>query len=80
MINSPNYFSLIGAVVLTLETVVDGTGQIVLDDLDCTGNESRLIDCPHRGLGRHDCDHTDDAGVRCSPETGDTTSYNYVTL
>ena len=52
--------------VLFGSSVVDGTGQIVLDDLRCTGSESRLIDCPHGGLGNHNCDHSQDAGVRCS--------------
>ena len=46
--------------------VVDGTGQIVLDNLRCTGRESRLIDCPHNGLGNHNCDHSEDAGIRCT--------------
>ena len=59
--------SFIGATVLFGGFVVDGTGQIVLDDLQCTGSESRLIDCPHNGLGNHNCDHSDDAGVRCRP-------------
>ena len=55
------------ATTLTLGNVVNGTGQILLDDLQCTGSESRLVNCPHNGLGNHNCDHTDDAGVRCAP-------------
>ena len=51
---------------MTWRDVVDGTGGIALDDLRCNGSESRLIDCPHRGLGRYDCRHSDDVGVRCS--------------
>ena len=62
-----NVLSFIGSIVLFWIFVVDGTGQIVLDDLQCTGNESRLIDCPHNGLGNHNCDHSQDAGVRCIP-------------
>ena len=42
-----------------------GYGGIFLDNLHCTGDESRLIDCRHNGIGVHNCDHTDDAGVRC---------------
>ena len=43
-----------------------GTGPILLDDLTCTGTESRLVDCAHDGIGQYDsCTHADDAGVRC---------------
>ncbi|XP_055362527.1 scavenger receptor cysteine-rich type 1 protein M130-like isoform X1 [Betta splendens] len=43
-----------------------GQDQMWLDDIDCFGYENGLIDCPHRGLGQHDCDHSEDAGVICS--------------
>ena len=61
---------LLGATSLTGSNVVDGTGQIILDELRCTGTESRLIDCPHNGVLRHDCGHSEDAGVRCLLGTG----------
>ncbi|XP_043962312.1 deleted in malignant brain tumors 1 protein-like [Gambusia affinis] len=43
-----------------------GQDQVWLDDIDCTGHEKSLSDCPHRGFGEHDCDHHEDAGVICS--------------
>ncbi|XP_023931215.1 scavenger receptor cysteine-rich type 1 protein M160-like [Lingula anatina] len=45
-------------------------GRIWLDDLRCRGNESSIFDCSHRGLGVHNCDHSDDAWVECNNDTG----------
>ena len=42
-----------------------GTGQIWLNKLQCTGSESRLVDCVHNGFGSHECSHYEDAGVVC---------------
>ena len=41
--------------------------EIVLDDLFCTGNESRLLECPsnHPGPGIHNCRHSEDVSLRC---------------
>ncbi len=45
-----------------------GTGNIVLDDLQCMGTESRLIDCPNSGINVHNCVHAEDASVTCASE------------
>ena len=42
-----------------------GAGQIWLDDVQCTGSESSVEDCPHSGFGVHNCFHSKDAGVIC---------------
>ena len=43
-----------------------GTGAIFLDDVGCSGNETNLLQCPHRGIGIPESwDHYEDAGVVC---------------
>lgn len=42
-----------------------GTGDILLDNVGCTGTEERLFDCPNNGVGIHNCAHSEDAGVVC---------------
>ncbi|XP_054904277.1 uncharacterized protein LOC129371613 [Poeciliopsis prolifica] len=44
----------------------EGTGQIWLDHVNCTGSESALTNCQHAGFGTHKCKHNEDAGVVCS--------------
>lgn len=46
-----------------------GHDQVWLDDVECIGDEKFLTDCRHRGLGEHDCDHNEDAGLICSGTT-----------
>ena len=44
-----------------------GTGAIHMDDLQCTGSEASIFDCPYSGWGRGNCKkHDEDAGVICS--------------
>ncbi|VDI61640.1 Hypothetical predicted protein [Mytilus galloprovincialis] len=45
--------------------VDDGTGIIWLDDVNCSGFESKLTDCVHPGWSEEDCGHTEDVGLYC---------------
>ena len=54
-----------------LRAVTDGTFggnyalDILLDNVFCNGDEVTVFDCPHNGVGVHNCRHYEDAGVRC---------------
>ena len=43
-----------------------GSGQILLDDLQCTGREASLLECSHSGINQHNCGHSEDASVTCA--------------
>ena len=45
----------------------NGTGEIMLTNVQCTGNEMSLFACHYRGFGISGCMHIEDAGVRCGP-------------
>ena len=43
-----------------------GTEPILMDQVNCIGNESSLVECEYLGVGEVDCYHHEDAGVNCS--------------
>ncbi|NXR58239.1 DMBT1 protein, partial [Rhadina sibilatrix] len=49
-----------------------GSGDIVLDNVACRGNEVSLLRCNHTGWRIHNCAHYEDASVVCSEMTAST--------
>ena len=43
-----------------------GSGKIWLDNVQCQGNESSIVNCRHLPWGVHNCGHNEDASVICS--------------
>ena len=52
-----------------------GTGPIMLDDVACSGNETSIAQCRHRGWGRHNCGHSEDVSVSCATPVTSTVNY-----
>ena len=53
------------ATALSGFVVPDGTGQILLDDVNCVGTEINIFNCNANPVGNHNCTHSKDAGVTC---------------
>ena len=65
-----NDFVSIGAIARSQAYFGRGTGAILLDQVACTGTETRLVNCRSNPLGTHDCSHSEDAGVTCRQPIG----------
>ena len=42
-----------------------GTGAILLDDVNCRGDETSLAHCQHARWGQHNCGHSEDVSIMC---------------
>ena len=43
----------------------EGTGEILMNEVNCNGSESKIINCSASTWLYHTCSHGDDAGVSC---------------
>ena len=45
-----------------------GIGPILMDNVNCSNNETNLFTCSHSGFENHNCGHSEDVGVICNPQ------------
>ncbi|XP_028399552.1 uncharacterized protein LOC114522963 isoform X3 [Dendronephthya gigantea] len=57
-----------GAVNALQSNAPSGTGRIWLSYVACTGEEGNIGSCSHNGWGNQQCQHNEDAGVKCTTE------------
>ena len=43
----------------------EGSGLILLNELQCSGTEQNLLQCVHSGIAINNCLHFQDAGLAC---------------
>ena len=55
----------LGAIAFDEAYYGEGSGYIWLDDVFCSSSETNILSCSHNELGMHNCEHFEDAGVRC---------------
>ena len=65
--NLTGFKALLTAAAITYYSSVPA----LLDDVDCDGTESRLINCNHAGRGATDCDISESVAVICQEEASE---------
>ncbi|XP_039962936.1 uncharacterized protein LOC120776390 isoform X3 [Bactrocera tryoni] len=63
MCNSMGFY---GTPTIVKNKYGSGSGPIWLDQVSCYGNETTLDQCGHFTWGEHNCNHTEDVGLKCT--------------
>ena len=64
---SISHANYVGVALSSVAAYGNGTGSILFGEVNCTGEEVTLLDCPNSGSGNYNCLHLENAGVRCQP-------------
>ena len=58
-------YTVPGAIPVGRAVYGQGIGEILYDEMDCSGLERNLSDCQSATFRVHNCQHSEDAGVLC---------------
>ena len=56
---------LVGGEAVCCAQFGEGEGEIFFDEVSCGLASVDIMDCRHLGFRRHNCIHSEDAGVKC---------------
>jgi hypothetical protein len=51
---------------LVIRSAYFGAGKLPIHDVNCTGTEISLPQCPPRSRGSNKCSHSEDVGISCT--------------
>ena len=71
------FFHFSYGVALYISQYEMGSSDIWLDEVDCNGTETSLVDCPKNPWGIHNCHRGEVAGVHCSRNASKCKDFNY---
>ena len=60
-----SFFSGEGRVLRSLKRYGSSTSPVWFSDVECTGTETSLLQCPHSDRESHTCHHHDDVFILC---------------
>lgn len=52
-------------IILNSAHVGQGTGRILMENVECLGNETDIATCEFNGWGQTNCSNGDEASVQC---------------
>ena len=63
--NCTVFFNILSGASAQTNVSTEGNWYVHINDLNCTGEEESIWDCPQNGLSGYSCYHYEDASVIC---------------
>ena len=66
MISMNDFLKYVSLGSIAVGYIRDLVVPLHINDLNCTGNEAAIEDCPSNGLPKYNCDENHDAAISCN--------------